>query len=359
MAAPKVHIFQPVDETGQTHERMKRAGINLKLPEMSWMEQANLREVYEQVLDPDTDAAAAIANKTVKITRKSLEGARNLRLVAFYTVGFDNIDLDAATEREVLVVHSPTESNWGGVAEGTLGSILVMLKKIREKDRFVKGGGWRDRSLQGQYLGPRQIDNYAGLTIGILGMGRIGSRVADLFAPWRMRLIGCDPYVEDSVYVHHNVTRVDLPTLLKESDVLTIHCDLNKETRHLIGAAQLAQMKKTALLVNNARGGIVDVEALADALEADALMGAALDVFPEEPPAPDLRLLKLGDKVLLSPHMISNNQGTGLGIAAPWVERAIYDALQGKVPRFVVNPEVIPAWLARYSSKNLLRAAAA
>ena len=193
--------------------------------------------------------------------------------------------LDAATEQGVLVVHSPTESNWGGVAEGTMANILAMLKKVREKDRFVKGGGWRDRSLQGQYLGPRQIDNYPGLTVGIVGLGRIGGRVADLLAPWRVKLIGCDPYIDDSLFVHHNVQRVDLDTLMKQSDIVTVHCNLTRETHKLIGAKQIGMMKKTALLANHARGNIVDVEALADALEADRIAGAILDVLPEEPPS--------------------------------------------------------------------------
>ena len=358
MSAPKVHIFQPVDETGHTHDRLRRAGIDLKLPEITWMEAANLRNFYDLVLDVDTDVAAGVSNKTVRVTRQSLEGARNLRMVAFYTVGFDNIDMDAAIERDILVVHSPTESNWGGVAEGTMANILAMLKKVREKDRYVKAGNWRDRSLQGVYVGPRQIDDYPGITVGIVGMGRIGSRVSDLLAPWHVKIIGCDPYAEDSVFVHHNVKRVDLDTLLKQSDVVTLHCNLTKETNRLIGARQLAMMKSTALLANHARGAIVDIEALADALEADQIMGAVIDVLPEEPPPPDLRLLKLGDKILLSPHMVSNNIGTGLGIAAPWVEQAIYDVLQGKIPKYVVNPEIIPAWLSRYGGKNLMQAAA-
>jgi D-3-phosphoglycerate dehydrogenase / 2-oxoglutarate reductase len=359
MSGPKVDVAAPVDESGASYERMKRAGINMKIPPQAWMDMANIRRRYDVVFDADSDAAACAANKSMTVTRKSLADAPNLRLVAFYTVGYDNIDLDAATEQGVLVVHSPTESNWGGVAEGTVANILTVLKKAREKDSFIKAGGWRDRSLQGQYVGPRQIDNYPGLTFGIIGLGRIGGRVADLLAPWRMRLIGYDPYADDSLFVHHNVHRVDLDTLLKQSDVVTIHCNLTKETHKLIGASQLALMKKTALLANHARGNIVDIDALADALDADRIAAAILDVLPEEPPPADLRFLKMGDKVLLSPHMVSNNVGSGLAIAAPWVEQAIYDALSGKIPKHVVNPEIIPRWLERFGGKDLLTAAAA
>jgi phosphoglycerate dehydrogenase-like enzyme len=359
MSGPKVDIAAPVDESGASYERMKRAGISLKVPAMAWMDMANIRKRYDVAFDADTDAAACAANKSMSVTKKSLADAPNLRLVAFYTVGYDNIDLDAATEQGVLVVHSPTESNWGGVAEGTIANILAVLKKVREKDRFIKEGGWRDRSLMGQYLGARQIDNFPGLTVGIIGLGRIGGRVADLLAPWRVKLIGCDPYADDSLFVHHNVHRVDLDTLMKQSDIVTIHCNLTKETHKLIGAKQIALMKKNAILANHARGNIIDIDALADALDANAIAGTILDVLPEEPPPPTLRFLKMGDKVLLSPHMVSNNVGTGLAVAAPWVEQAIYDALNGKIPKHVVNPEIIPKWLERFGGKNLLAAAAA
>ena len=130
-------------------------------------------------------------------------------------MGYDNVDVDAATERGILVVHSPTEGNWGGVAEGTMAYMLSLLKKVREKDRHVKNGGWRDPALFGTYVGARMIDGYEGLTIGIVGLGRIGSRLADLLAPWRVKLIAYDPYAEDSKFVHHNVRPVGLETLLK------------------------------------------------------------------------------------------------------------------------------------------------
>jgi D-3-phosphoglycerate dehydrogenase len=354
MPGPKVHIFQPVDEKGDSHQRLRKAGVDLKLAEMTWMDMANLTSSWDQEFDADTAAAAGVSSRTVHIPRKSLESVRDMRLLAFYTVGFDNVDLDAATGKGILVVHSPTETNWGGVAEGTVANILAILKKVREKDRHVKAGGWRERKLQGHYLGARQIDDFPGLTLGIVGLGRIGGRVADLLDPWRMRMIGCDPYVDDSLFVHHNVKRVDLETLLAESDIVTLHCNLTAETRNLIGAKQLALMKKTAILCNHARGPIVDVDALASALESDTIAAAALDVLPEEPPAKDHPILALGDKVLLSPHMISNNVGTGLTVAVPWVEKAILDALQGQVPRHVVNPEALPAWTAKYGGKSLL-----
>ena len=358
MAKPKVHVYQPVDETGESYRRMREAGIEVKVPQESYLEAANRRETIELIFDPDTVIGVGVSNRSKRITRTSLTSAPDLRMIAKYTVGFDNVDVDAATELGILVVHSPTESNWGGVAEGTMAFLLAMLKKVREKDRHVKAGGWRDPSLMGTYLGARQIDDYPGITVGIIGLGRIGSRLADLLAPWRVRLIAYDPYVDESKFVHHNARPVDLETLLKASDVVTIHCNLTRETTRLIGEAQLALMKPNAILINAARGPIVDIDALFVALDRDRIAGAAIDVLPEEPPDPQTPLLGLGDKVLLSPHMVSNNKGTGLQKAIPWVEAAVFAALRGDVPRHVANPDVVPQWQARFGGKSLLPAKA-
>ena len=295
-----------------------------------------------------------VANRTIQITRKSLESAPQLRMIAKYTNGYDNVHVDAASELGIIVVHSPTESNWGGVAEGTMAYILCLLKKVREKDRAVKSGNWRDPSLFGTYVGSRISDGYEGITIGIIGLGRIGSRLADLLAPLRVTLLANDPYVEDAKFVHHNVKRMDLETLLKQSDVVTLHCDLNEETINLISTEALEKMKPTAILVNAARGPCVDLNALVDALLQEKIAGAALDALTEEPPDPQSALLGLEDKVLLSPHMITANHGGGLIPAIPWVEAAVYSALRGEVPNHVVNVDVLPKWREIFGGKSLL-----
>ena len=141
MAKPIVHIYQPVDQTGKSHERLEAAGARLIMPAGTWDLMANSRVSEEAVLDPGTSVAAGVANRSIQITGASMDGAPDLRLVAKYTVGYDNVDVDAATERGILVAHSPTEGNWGGVAEGTMAYMLSLLKKVREKDRHVKK--WR------------------------------------------------------------------------------------------------------------------------------------------------------------------------------------------------------------------------
>lgn len=355
MTKPLVRVYQAVDETGESYERMRAAGITLAMATEPWAAASNHRGPSEEIVfDPATTIGVGVANRAKLVTRRSLESAPDLRMIAKYTVGYDNVDVEAATDLGIAVVHSPTESNWGGVAEGAMAFMLALLKKVRERDRHVKNGGWRDPSLMGTYLGARQIDGYEGIAVGIVGLGRIGSRLADLLAPWRVRLMAHDPYIDDSVFVHHNVQKVALDTLLAQADVVSIHCNLSRETENLIGAREFGLMKPNALLINAARGSIVDADALFDALDRDRIAGAALDVLPEEPPDPQSALLGLGEKVILSPHMVSNNHGTGLQVAVPWVEQAVYDALRGEVPKHVVNPDVLPRWRERFAGKSLL-----
>ena len=354
MEKPIVKIYHAVDETGESYMRMEKAGIKVDWQRGVWDSNEKDRHEEEIIFDADTVVGVGVANRTIQITRKSLESAPQLRMIAKYTNGYDNVQVDAASELGIIVVHSPTESNWGGVAEGTMAYILCLLKKVREKDRAVKSGNWRDPSLFGTYLGSRISDGYEGITIGIIGLGRIGSRLADLLAPWRVTLLAHDPYVEDAKFVHHNVKRMDLETLLKQSDVVTLHCDLNEETTNLISTEALEKMKSTAILVNAARGPCVDLNALVDALLQEKIAGAALDALTEEPPNPQSALLGLEDKVLLSPHMITANHGGGLVPAIPWVEAAIYSALKGEVPNYVVNVDVLPKWRERFGGKSLL-----
>ena len=290
-----------------------------------------------------------------QMDREFLTLSPRLRLVAKYTIGVDDVDVDAASSLGILVTHCPTEANWGGVAEGAVALMLAVLKRIRERDVQVKSGGWREPPIYGTYVGKR-ADGYAGITIGIIGLGRAGGRVADLLRPWGARVIAADPYVEAAKFAQHGVERVDLEALLRDADVVTLHCNLTAETRGLIDSRRLALLKPTAVLVNTARGAIVDLDALCAALESRALAAAALDVLPEEPPRPDARLLALGDRVLLSPHMIAANQGGTLGAAIPWAADAVLEALRGEVPPRVYNTEAVAKWRARFGEQPLLPA---
>ena len=348
---PRVCIYIPIDTTGDSHRQMREAGCDVIVGETSWRTGIVRDELLE--LSRGAHALMGATIKQAPVDAEFLDRLPDLRIVSKYTIGVEDVDLAAASARGVLVTHCPTEANWGGVAEGTVGFVLALLKRVRERDRHVKAGGWRDSALMGTYLGQRG-DGYPGLTIGIVGLGRCGSRVAELLANWRVRMLACDPYVEDSRFERLGVERTDLPTLLRHSDVVTLHVTLTDETRDLIGAEELASMKPTAVLINTSRGAVVSLDALCDALEADRIAAAALDVLPEEPPEGNARILDLGDKVLLSPHMVSSNLPGALQPAIPWATDATLSALKGEVPEHVYNVEAVPRWLARFGERPLI-----
>lgn len=346
MSRPKVLIYRPVDESGASHRRLEAAGCDVVVAAPD----ADAARIAGLARDADVLLGATFRGV---MERQLLSLSPRLRLVAKYTIGVDDVDLEAASGLGVLVTHCPTEANWGGVAEGALAFVLTFLKRIRERDRHVKAGGWREPPIYGTYLG-RRADGYPGITIGIVGLGRAGARVADLLRPWGVRVLAADPYVEPATFARHGVERENLDTLLREADVVTLHCNLTAETRGLIDRRRLALMKPTAVLVNTARGACVDLAALCDALDARALAGAALDVLPEEPPARDARILGFGDRVLLSPHMVAANQGGTLGAAVPWATEAVLAALRGEVPERVYNTEAIPEWRQRFGGRSVL-----
>jgi phosphoglycerate dehydrogenase-like enzyme len=347
MSAPVVFIYRPVDATAASHAELERAGCRVI------------------VAAEGQDAAAAISACTAidvllgatfpggRIERQLLQAHPALRLVAKYTSGVDDVDLDAATDLGILVTHSPTEANFGGVAEGCLGMMLAMLKRLRERDAAVTAGGWRQPDLEGTYLGSR-ADGYAGITFGILGLGRIGRRVASLLAPWGMRVLACDPYVDDAIFVAHGVERVDFASLLARSDVLSLHCNLTAETDEIVNAAVFAALKSGAILINTARGRLVALDALCAALRSGRLAGAALDVFPVEPLPADAPIRAFGDRVLLSPHMVAANRGGTLLPAIPWATAATLAALRGELPAHVYNEAGVQRWRERFGGRSLL-----
>jgi len=353
MTAATVFIFAPVDEARDSHKRLEAEGCELRLGKASWDTPQGNSEPELIRMAQGTHALMGTSIRNVPISRKIMESSPELRIVAKYTIGVDDVDVEAATDMGILVCHGPTESNWSGVAEGTITAMLTLLKKVRERDRQLKDGGtWRDQQLQGTYFGSR-ADGYAGITIGLIGLGRIGSRIATLMRPWKMRILATDPYVPESKFTEHGVARVDLPTLLRESDVVSLHVVLTRETRHMIGVEQLALMKRTAILINTSRGPCVQEAALIEALLRGQIGGAALDVFEQEPLALDSQLRNLGDQVLLSPHVVSNNVGSGLGPGIAWATESVLAALRGEVPDNVYNKEVISRWERRFGGTSV------
>ncbi|MHB0868106.1 MAG: hydroxyacid dehydrogenase, partial [Chloroflexota bacterium] len=216
------------------------------------------------------------------ITREVIERADDLRIIAVASIGLDHIDHQAAAERGLVVFNIPGGSSQS-VAEYTIGLILNMTKKIAQANRDLKAGVWDRVKYAGAEL--------EGKTLGVVGIGQIGMRVARLALAFGMKVIANDPYVRivydpnlwDGVTPSSRIELVGLEELLRRSDVVTLHCPLTEETRHLISSRELAMMQAHAYLINTARGPVVDEYALRNALLERRIAGAAVDVFDSEP----------------------------------------------------------------------------
>ena len=353
MSKPKVAVVVPADSSGHSYRRMEQAGCEVAIADVSWSRGFNATVLEYTRLCDGANAIIGARLEGIAITGDMLSRFPDLRVYCRYNIGYDDIDIRAATKLGVMVTNSPVESNWGAVAENTFGFMISLLKNLQARDRHVKEGGWRDDEPGADYFG-RRHDGYEGLIVGIIGLGRVGSRLADLLQPWRVRILAHDPYVDHSKFIHHNVTRTDLDELLQHSDVVTLHCELNPETRRLIGKRELALMKPTAMFINAARGGLVDQDALFDTLDNNRIAAAALDVFDVEPPDKQSPILGLGDKVLLSPHTAGRTRSSIFSTAVPMQTEALLTALRGRVPRNVVNPEALAKWKDRFEGDNLI-----
>ena len=309
----------------------------------------------DAVVEAARDAVALMGTsiRHTPISRRIMQASQRLRVVAKYTVGVDDIDVEAATDLGVMVCHAPTESNCFGVAETTVTFMLSLLKKVAERDADVRAGKWRTAENFAYYVGSRASDGFAGQTIGLVGLGRIGTRVAQLLAPWRARIIAYDPYVPPAHFLTHGVTPVDYETLLRQSDVVSFHVVLTKETRYMFGEEQLKLLKPNAIVINTARGKVLDEKALARAIAENRVRGAAIDAFEEEPLPMDSPLRKISDRVILSPHSASYTEGGELRQGVDWATRSVVTALKGGIPDNVYNRDVLPRWKERFGGASV------
>jgi D-3-phosphoglycerate dehydrogenase len=285
------------------------------------------------------DADALLVSSREPVTRPIIERFDRLKVIARYAVGLDNIDLDAAAERGIVVTHYPMYCT-NEVADHALALLLALNRRIVQFDRDLREGAWArhehhmDRILRGPIPPLREM------TIGIIGVGRIGTAVAARLAPFGVKLIAFDPYLDADVIRQNGAEPVLLEELLQHSDIVTLHCPLTPETHGLIDASALATMKPTALLVNTARGPIVDLAALVVAIENQRLGGAALDVVYPEPLPLDSPLYSLPN-VILTPHAAYYSERSVKVIRTETLMAAV-DVLQGRQPKVVANPAVLP-----------------
>ncbi|MCD6331411.1 MAG: D-glycerate dehydrogenase [Thermoplasmata archaeon] len=284
----------------------------------------------EEIIEGVKDKDALICLLTDKIDAEVMDSAPNLKIIANYAVGIDNIDVEEATKRGILVTNTPgvlTET----VADLAWALLMAIARRIVEGDKFMREGkfkGWAPLLMLGS-------DVY-GKTIGIIGAGRIGSAVARRAKGFNMRILYYSRKRNEKLEEECNAKYVDLETLLKEADFVSLHTPLTEETYHMIGEKELKMMKPTAYLINTARGKCVDENALVKALKEGWIKGAALDVFENEP-AIHHELKKL-DNVVLTPHIGSASYETRSKMAV-MVAKNVIAALEGKLPPNCVNPE--------------------
>lgn len=267
---------------------------------------------------------ALVVRSATQVTSTLLAAGSRLKVVGRAGIGVDNVDVAAATERGILVVNAPT-ANLTSATEHAFALLLAVARRVPEADASMKAGMW-DRKLTGTEL--------QGKTLGIIGFGRIGQRVAQRAGAFEMEVVAYDPYLDAAAARRLDVELLPLDELLARSDVVTLHVPLTAETKLLLDRERLAAIKPGALLVNCARGGVVDEEALLAALEAGRVAGAGLDVFAEEPPK-DLRLVR-HPRVVATPHLGAQTREAQERIAVETAEMVLA-ALSGSLAVAAVN----------------------
>lgn len=294
-------------------------------------------EVVE-LFAPGVDAARAWATadglviRTAPLPAARIAECARLKVIGKHGVGVDNIDLAAATAAGIVVFNTPG-ANTLAVAEGAVALMLAVVKRLRAGHDLVASGRFAER-------GPWRVGDLSGKTLGLVGGGRIASEVARICRNgFGMHVLVYDPYADEAQATAIGAEKIHgLDAMLARADIVSIHTPLTAETRNLLGRGRITHMKPGAVLINTARGGIVDEAALADALAAGRLGGAGLDVFENEPPESGNPLLQLPN-VVLSPHVagITEDSARRMAVGAA---QGVVDALAGRKPEAILNPEV-------------------
>ena len=266
-----------------------------------------------------------------KVTAKVIEAGKKLQVIARAGVGIDNIDVEAATQRGIVVVNAPT-ANTMAAAEHSIALMLALARHIPQAHDSLKSGAWKRQNFVGV-----EVRNK---TLGIVGLGNVGSEVARRVQGFQMRVLGYDPYVSPEHARNLRVELVPLEQIIREADFITLHLPLTPQSKNMIGAKELSIMKPTVRIINCARGGLIDEEALDQALRDGKVAGAALDVFAQEPPK-DSPLLK-NEKVIVTPHLGASTQEAQANVAIDAAEQII-SVLNGQPVRYAVNAPLISA----------------
>ncbi len=286
-----------------------------------------------------------------KITPELIKTFRRCKIIVRYGVGYDNVDVAAATAAGIIVGHIPNYC-LDEVSNHAIALLMACVRNIVGKHNKMQKGAWDFNPFEPLY-------RTSGRTLGLVGLGNIGQAVARKMGGWGMRLIATDPFLEKERAAELNVHLVDLNTLLRESDYISLHCPLLPETRHLISHKELAQMKPSAILVNTARGPVLDNKAVLEALDQGRLAQAGLDVFEVEPPALDSRL-RQHPRIIMSDHVAWYSEESQDELKRTAAEEVVR-VCTGKLPLAVANPDVLKKlgrfdeWTPNYNARWQLK----
>jgi D-3-phosphoglycerate dehydrogenase len=285
----------------------------------------------EEELMENTADADGVFVQYAYISRRVIENMKNCQIIVRYGIGIDCIDVAAATEHGIMVANVP-DYGLQDVADHTVALLLAAARKITLSNQLVKSGTWDFKRAKPLY-------RLEGRMLGLVAFGSIGRMVADRMKPFGLQIQAYDPWVSDEILDKHSVTRVDFDTLLSTSDFISLHVPLVSATHQMINKEAFSKMKKSAILINTARGGLVDEDALVTVLQSGCLAGAALDVASCEPINPNSPLLEM-DNVIITPHVAwytEEAQYRLQSIAANDMARA----LGGEIPKNLLNPTVL------------------
>lgn len=319
----KILIAEPLDEEGINRLREKR----------TFEATQKFGMCEEDLISSIPEYDALIIRSETKVTDSVINAAPRLKVIGRAGVGLDNVDIEAATRKGIVVMNTPG-GNTVSAAEHTISMILALSRNIPQANASLKEGRWDRKKFQGTEV--------YGKTLGIVGLGRVGSEVARRAQGLEMKVIACDPLISKQRVQELGIGLFNLEQLLPQVDYLSLHTPLTPQTRNLIGEREISLMKEGARIINCARGGIIDEEALYRALKEGKLKGAALDVFEEEKPFSS-PLVEL-DSVVLTPHLGASTEEAQRRVAVDIASQLI-DALEGREIRNAVNvPTPSPDW---------------
>ncbi|PIV70258.1 MAG: phosphoglycerate dehydrogenase [Euryarchaeota archaeon CG01_land_8_20_14_3_00_38_12] len=272
---------------------------------------------------------ALVIRSRTKVTKEVIKKGKNLKVIGRAGVGVDNIDVPEATKRKIPVVNAPGGATVS-VAELTFAHMLSLARNLSKSDKTMKNGEWEKKTLKGTELCDK--------TLGLIGSGRIGTEVGKMAIAFGMKVIVYDPYLSKETAEEQGFELADLDSLLKNSDFISIHTPLTDETKKMIDEKEFKKMKNTAFIVNCARGGIIDENALYNSLKEGKIRGAALDVYENEPPK-NSPLLTL-DNIVFTPHIGASTKEAQIRAGTITAEQVL-KVLKNEKPDFCVNKEIV------------------